>query len=385
MAFQPLVFSWNRENIGSITWPRSETAEIARAFLVPILQQRVETHIENVHADLELLQVDDHIIPVVVADSNELDAWIVSLYSQFVCYPLDELRRHCNRTLANICSVLPIALGGLLRLGRTNRIVYVNNWLTSTSLYPALGREEAAAILEYLVDRFPRHAIVFRSLNWKTVGPLFQTLLDLRGRRVFTRHVYVFSTSEPNRATKSQRAHLRRDYNLLKRHDYEILSSPPVEPPSPERLKKLYDDLYIFKYSKFNPRYTIEFFRAFITRRQLPLLMLRKNGMVDAVSVLFALNGVSTVPIFGYDMSLPKATGLYRSLSAATLSAAQAGGLIDHAGSGAGEFKSQRGYEQVAEYAVAFTRHLPWVRRLVWRLLAWYADWIVYPFSQRYG
>jgi len=43
--------------------------------------------------------------------------------------------------------------------------VMVNNWLLSTNLYPPSSNETLEAISRFLIERFPKHAIVYRSVN----------------------------------------------------------------------------------------------------------------------------------------------------------------------------------------------------------------------------
>ena len=53
----------------------------------------------------------------------------------------------------------------LLLWSKFEQVVFVNNWLLSTNLYPSMPHALMQALRDLLVRSFPQHAIIFRSVN----------------------------------------------------------------------------------------------------------------------------------------------------------------------------------------------------------------------------
>jgi hypothetical protein len=83
----------------------------------------------------------------------------------------------------------------------------------------------------------------------------------------------------------------------------------------------------------------------------------------------FARNGAMTIPLFGYDTSLPAETALYRHLTVEAFREASANHLLLHASAGVGKFKKNRGAERATEYNAVMVRHLPVGRQIPWKVI----------------
>jgi len=366
-------------SITGFAWPESEAGRLARTYLPPILSAGMPEYVENAHGEMFILEDGDLVLPVVVTDANEDDTYVVSIHTQYSSYAVDELHRYLSPTKAAIISAGPRALGAILRAAKTNRAVYVNNWLVSTALFPESGAEHLGTITEFLRGRFPQHAIVFRSLNEVTSAEWMRALAALGYRFLFSRLVYIMLRCDPDALPKNARRHLRQDGEMFARSGYQVRPSLRGSREEADALRRLYEALYLEKYSPHNPQYTSRFFRETMASGSLRVFTLQKGCRVAGVMGYFILAGVLTAPIFGYDTSLPQSLGLYRMLSSATLNFARVEGLVDHASAGVGAFKRVRGYRPTPEYTAVLADHLPLFSRHAWRLLERYANRVVLP------
>ena len=58
-------------------------------------------------------------------------------------------------------------MGNWLRRTNINKVIVVNNWMLSTNLYHSINEQQIEQITKVLVEKFPEHTILFRSLNNK--------------------------------------------------------------------------------------------------------------------------------------------------------------------------------------------------------------------------
>src|SRR5262249_2140198 len=142
---------------------------------------------------------------------------------------------------------------------------------------------------------------------------------------VISRQVYVL---DPRTGGHRKKTSYLRDRALARRSPYEWTTD--LGDADIPRLKRLYDDLYLDKYSRYNPRFTEEFFRAALNLGWLELQALRCGGRLDGVLGFVVRNGIMTTPLIGYDRSLPADIGLYRLISLRLIEEAQRRGLILH-------------------------------------------------------
>ncbi|MEV0581591.1 hypothetical protein [Nonomuraea sp. NPDC050310] len=330
-----------------VPWPDTPDGAFARAYLEPLLAGPVEAFVHNVWTEVAVLIVDGRtVLPITVNDDERGNAWVCSPYTHYVTYAKEELYLLDSRATRAVLGVALDALGLLARFSRLDRVVTVNNWLLSTNLYPALEPGQIAAVVAFLRERFPSHAIVFPSVN----EPFAEGgLLHVPGRQVYL--------IDPGRKAGRSRKRWRYDLRLIERHGYEV-----IEPDDPKRVVELYNLLYLDKYSRNNPQFT----ERFVGELPFTLRGLAKDGRLDAVLGYYERDGVITTPIFGYDTALPRELGLYRMLSALLYQIAVEHGWQVNDSAGAGEFKRLRGAEPCIEYRAVGLDHLPWRRRVAW-------------------
>jgi hypothetical protein len=275
------------------------------------------------------------------------------------------------------------ALEPLLRWSRFEHVVYVNNWLLSTNLYPPLDPATICEICAVLIRRFPRHPIIFRSVNERLNAPLLDDLLRLQFRAVFSRQVYLLDPQATERRYRKRKA-FRSDVLLARRTDYQWIGAGELDAADSQRLTELYADLYLHKYSFDNPRFNADFVAAALQQGWLTIWALQRHGRIDGVLGYVERHGVMTPPLLGYDRTVPQSAGLYRLLSLKLVEEAEQHGLVLHLSSGAAAFKRHRGSQPAIEYNLVYDRHCAARQRLPWRLLEVLTRRAIVPLMQRF-
>ncbi|HMV30232.1 MAG TPA: hypothetical protein PKE23_12645, partial [Anaerolineales bacterium] len=161
----PIAELFTRENIHSLPFPFTEDGEYARRYLIPLMSEDPQKYIRNVHnTQLMAVKVGETIIPITVTDFHPQNTYTVSPYSHYVSYGAFEEVKHLNNKLAEIAVKLVMTpISWYFRYAELDKVVFVNNYLLSTNLYPAINTEQLTVLSEALIKWFPDRAIVFRS------------------------------------------------------------------------------------------------------------------------------------------------------------------------------------------------------------------------------
>jgi GNAT acetyltransferase-like protein len=378
---------YSRDDLDTIPWPPGADGDYARRVLTPFVRDGTRPYIANVSAEVRVLIEGAVVSPVAVVDSaRQLSraSYVASPTTHYIDYARREVQLELadRPVLRRLLPPLMEALRPVLSGGQIEQAVYVNNWLLSTNLYPALSPDALRGILTQLVETFPRHAIVFRSVNDRLDGGLAGALAALGCRRVFSRQVYIL---DPRKGEYLKKKSYQKDRSLARRSPYRWLSAAQLTPADCPRLKELYDDLYLDKYSRYNPQFTEAFFREALRSQWLTLFALKREERIDGVLGFVERQGVMTTPLIGYDRSVPAEAGLYRLISFHLIEEAATRGLILHQSSGAAAFKQHRGSAPAMEYSFVYDRRLSPRRRLPWKLLAALSEYVVVPMMRRLG
>ena len=360
----PRLFT--RDTIHSLPFPKTDDGEYARRYLTPLMADDPQRYIRNVyHTRLMAVLAGETVIPITVTDFHPQNTYTVSPYSHYVSYGAFEEVKHLNNPLAEAAVKLvmnPVAL--YFRYAELDKVVFVNNYLLSTNLYPSISSDQISALSEALIRWFPDRAIVFRSVDQKKNPHVYQSLEKLGYDLVLSRQVWYM---DPVAALKTRQC--KEDVRVLKKNGYEVVGGRDLSDDELRRAAELYNLLYLEKYSYYNPQFTFDFLKLARDEGILHLHGLKKDGRLSAIMGFFVRNGAMTQPLFGYDTSLPLDEGLYRLLTLVTLQEGVKRGLLVHASGGVGRFKKVRGGESVTEYNAVFTAHLPRKRRLPWKLI----------------
>jgi hypothetical protein len=382
-----MIRLYDRETIDQVPWPTSPDGDYARRVLDPLVRHGPRRYIDNVDAEVYVLLAGEIVLPVVVSVPypSVANSYVCSPTTHYIEYAKREVELELSdrRLMRTLTPLLLDALKPLLRWSRFEQVVYVNNWLLSTNLYPPLDSATIRLIRDALIHRFPRHTIIFRSVNERLSAPLLRDLTRLRFLPTFSRQVYMLDPQAEQRRYRKRKA-FRSDVLLAKRTEYEWLSIDHSDPATTRRLAELYADLYLHKYSFDNPQFNEQFIDAAIRQRWLTIWALRHHGRIDGVLGYVERHGVMTPPLLGYDRAVPQTAGLYRLLSLKLVEEAEQQGLVLHLSSGAAAFKRHRGSQPAIEYNLVYDRHCLPRQRLPWRIFEIMTRRVIVPLMQRF-
>ncbi len=370
---------FTRADLSSLDWPCTPDGDYARRYLIPFMQDGPQKYIRNVYnTELLIAKVGEALLPLTVTDFHPDNAFICSPYSHYISYGgFEEVHRLNNPPLEALIRLLVLPIAAYFRHSDFDRVVYVNNWLLSTNLYPSLTEAQIEVLAGELPRRFTDRAIVFRSVDNLANPILYNSLKKVGYEMVLSRQVW-YQKPEETRHNKQFKV----DRSLWRRSDYEVVDGKQLTDDDISRALELYNLLYLTKYSHYNPQFTNEFMRLARDQGLLHLRGLRRAGSLDGVLGYFERHGLMTQPLFGYDTGLPQKEGLYRMLSLLTIQEGLSQGLTVHASAGVGGFKKLRGGKSVIEYNAVYHRHLPLRRQLPWKIMKRISDLAIPVFKK---
>lgn len=326
-----------------------------RSALVPAL-------IGNLTTELSWLCAGGAWLPVTQNDGRSATNYVCCPSSAYLDYAVEELRHFsAHPWLKTALGGLIAACRPLMRASGLDRQVQPNNWLVSTNLLPDLSAAEIAAATADITQRWPGHAIVWRSVNDRSTRAL-KRRFEAAGYRAFaSRQIYLFDCRDDAPRIGRDEA---RDRKCLTQDDYEVTGGP-WRAQDFERMAWLYQKLYLDKYTWLNPVYSAAFMARADATGLLSFMALRnRGGELDGVIGFFERGDTLTAPVVGYDTGLPAQTALYRRLMALALTRARNTRRLYNMSAGAAAFKRNRGGVAALEYMMVYDRHLGAGRRL---------------------
>lgn len=339
--------------------------------------------IENVNTKFRLLRVNDDVYFPVTINNDELDnSFVCSPFTAYSLYSKDEINRKIqNKIIKSILLVLINVISKLLKSGEIDKNVHVNNFLLSTNPYPQWSGEELLEITNLIKKDYPKHAIIFRSLNTHQHNKILLGLTKNEYQLIGSRQIYMFDLSYSDWL---KRRNNKYDIKLIKKEGLDFIDHSEMKPYLYDALK-LYQQLYLMKYSKYNPKFTLEYFN-FCYENEIILFQGYKdvNNTLKAFSGLFILGNTITSPLVGYDTHEPQKKGLYIHAAQLALKFKFETNLMLNLSSGAPKFKRMRGGQPVIEYSALYIKHLSLKRRLVWGTLKKVSNRVGVPLLKKY-
>jgi len=367
-----------------VPWPDSGEGRVARAYLEPLIEHGTTFAAPNLDADLGVAIVDGLVVPFTVSRELEDQSYIVSPYTHYITYGAEEIEKLDTPALERPLRRVVAGLGRAFGRARFDRVVYVDNWLTSTTLHALLPRDAWRSLIDALRARFPDHAVVVRGVDRRTSAALREDLESLGARFVFSRRVLF---QDPGDALRHRDG--RKDQRLLDRAladgSYRVIDLRELDDDGLSRVRDLYDLLYVEKWSRHNPQLTREYVIHAIRCGFLQgCALVSREGPIDGAFAAWVRHGLYYVPILGYDTGLPRERGLYRMLAALSSADALSRGVLVHDSAGVSDFKQNRGAVPQLEHLAVFDRHLPRHRRAPWRALGALMDHIGAPLIEHF-
>lgn len=373
---------YHSKNIDTLIWPDTVDGRYAENFLLPLVKKGISHYIDNIDAEAYILKIDDLVFPIIVSTENYSNSWVCSPYAHYISYGRESTGIVGNAFLSLCIKNLIVGLGTMSRLSKMNSVVYVNNWMFSTDLYPeGVCSQHIDSILSLLIQHFPRHTIVLRSLNKLTTDGLMNSLKNAGFHLMASRYVFVTDAKKDN-IFKTRI--LKSDLKLWKEHPYQILNEDELHVDECAQLLDLYRQLYVVQHSHLQPQFNEKYVKMLFERRLLKFKVLKSKGVIKGFAGYYKRNHVMMCPIFGYEKNERESNVIYRLLNTALLLEAKKEGLLFNQSAGAAFFKSIRRAEGCLEYIAIYTNHLPVYRKLFWSILKFFINKVGSKFMEKY-
>lgn len=341
--------------------------DFALSYLDPLIKQGSKYFINNVETQAMLLKINNIVFPCGLNNKEYNSSYVCSIYNALVSYSAEESHKLNNPILEYIIRAAITAQSMILKVGKIDKNLFVNNYLLSTNLYPNWSGEGIEIFTSEINAQYPAHAIIFRSLNYHTNAKQLSVLKKVGYQLIPTRQVYIFDTKLKNYNLTRD---LKKDRNIRKNSKYTLIRHKDISVLDFPRIVALYNMLYLEKYSQHNPQYNSAMMKHWHENNLLHILALKSpEGSLDGVIGIFENETTVSAPLVGYDTNLPQELGLYRQLISLVIDYASQNNKILNLSSGASNYKLNRGGQPFIEYAAVYTKHLPFYRRAIWRLI----------------
>lgn len=355
---------FDSNTIEQLIWPNSEEGLFAKKLLIPLVKDGAAAYFHNIKTEMMVLKVDDLVLPITINDFESDNSYVCSFYNYYIGLGSINASTIKNKLLRYLTTKFLMSLGIILKLGNIDKIVSVNNWLFSTNLYPKLNDSQILSIREFIQQKFPKHAIVFRSINKVDKNSPLNTLRNSKFHLIASRQIFLNDTKE---TTFFESRLFKGDLKLLKKTDY-ILDDLKNDFES-TKILSLYNEIYLDKYSKLNPQLNEKFVKLLIQHQIFNFKTLQKNDRIDGVIGYYSAHGVMSSPFFGYNTKVPQQANLYRLLSTVLTLEAKNKKQLYNQSSGASFYKSIRKANPTIEYSAVYIKHLSLSSRFMWKTL----------------
>ncbi len=318
--------------------------------------------IRNLHTDYQTLEIQGHIIPITKNQTDYHNSYVCSPYTAYISYARDELGLLSNKGLRWFLKGVIQVASGLLKLGKINQTIAINNWLFSTNLIPKWHAETIQNLTQHLSQENPKHSLTIRSLNQETDHDVMQNLQQQGWLLLPARQIYLFTKDD----NWWQRNNVKNDQRLLRKTKLTLVAPKDHQTQDFIDIENCFHQLFIEKHSQYNPQFTAVFFELAHRHQQVEFFSFKdKSGRIIASIGLFTQHNIITAPIVGYDTNLPQKLGLYRLLMAILLKITHERNQTLNLSSGASHFKRQRGGKPIIEYTALYVKHLPFTQRII--------------------
>lgn len=341
--------------------------------------------IENLHVKIERYFLKEGTtIMATRIDAIQANCYVASAYSMMVTYSKDEICKINSFFYQMFSHFLVNFFSLLLKSAKIDTLQVLNNYLLSTNFFSRFWEEEVSpqVLQDLAIQRHPNHALLIRSLNKIQNPKLIKKLEDKDWLCIVSRQVYIFQDWGKCKKTRN----FQIDKKLLNSTRFVFVVPNLEEIQDFEEAKRLYDKLYLEKYSIHNVQFSAIYLQALCKEGLLHLRLLKdtKNDCYVGVVGMMGEEDVITTPIVGYDTSYPLEDALYRRLIAYSLSYSMTRDYRLNLSSGAPLFKTLRGADATLEYMYVYVKHLCFYRRFIWRILSIISLYFYGPLLKRF-
>lgn len=351
-------------------------------FFKSLIEKDLCYFIENIKAELNLLKIDHHLIPILITTNSHQNSYVCSPYNHYISLASLPFSSIKNKWIKNYAFLGLQLFGSLIRAGDINQVVYINHSLLATDLQlNILSKYQIERLVEFIENKFPRHSIIFRSINSATCSKLQKNLKSLGFNFIASRKIHLTHPSPELFKTRI----IKSDLKLWKENPFTLVDLKNFTEQEEQRVLELYQMLSIDHHSHLNPKINLSFLQLLKRRPNFRFKVLMKDGVIEgAVGYHTNHENVFLCPFFGYNLNHPMKTQIYRILSTFLLLEAQKNGALFHQSAGASFYKTVRRAKSLIEYQGCYTKHLSFKQKITWLLLRSIMNSIGVSFMKKY-
>lgn len=356
---------YDAKNLDRCPWPENEEGQYSKKFLEPIIREGVTHFVDNIETQMGVLIVEDQVFPITINDSQYTNSFVCSPYTHYVSYASVVLDKLKNPFLKKTVETFLKVYESLMKQGKINKVIIVNNWLFTTNPIPKISPAALKKINSFLNGLFPNHAIVFRSITKSTCEECYDALKNNGYNLIASRYMYLLDGA--NDSVFKTRI-FKSDLKFFQESPFTVVKSDEINDADIPKLQELYNALYIKKYSVLNPQFNPRFFRHLIKNQLLNFRIAKENDQYVGIVAYTCQDKQMISTIFGYEPGENK-KGVYRYLSTILLLEAKKHQAMFNQSAGGSFYKKIRRAEGEMEYSAVYIKHLPFFRKVPWWIL----------------
>lgn len=342
-----------------------EKNETLEAFL---LKNGFSSLIHNIKTESLALTQGNQTLFATLNNKEYDNAHICSPYNIYIGYAKVSAKSFNNFWVRALIYSFTTLFGGLFKRLNLNKVIQLNNTLLTINIHPQEVSKFLPGIIQTLTQKYPTHAILWPRVNSSIDKDLYKELERNNFHLVPTKIVHIYDLNE----NYMKRSHTKRDLSLLKKSDYQIVRHDELAESDMVRIHELYQMLFIEKHVGYNPNLSLYYFKLCHQFRWFEFHALRNSdGIIDAFIAQVKKDNTMVCGPLGYDTEKPIKLGLYRMIIGLSLENAYSENCLYNLGSGNELFKLNRGSKREMEYNAVYYQHLPFYRRIPWKILAY--------------
>lgn len=343
--------------------PKNEYSLFVKEYFSEIEKYWTKKFIKNIEVEMKFIEIDNILIPLSFWNLKENCYTTSILWS--IKYALEELEKDKNTIKRIIYKFFLKSLYNILKIWKIEENIFVFNLFLSTILYPQISEKTIKNINNFLQKNFPNKAIIYRWINSDITKNLKEILEKEKFYKIASRQIFYFLPKNKenifkNKSYKEDKRVFEKMWFAIK---WDNFSEEEIW-----KIKECYDELYLEKYSFYNPQFTQDFYKNILKNPFFSINCLIDKD-VEAVFGYYTIDKQSTTPIFWYKEKNNFSKKLYRQITYLTIKEVlEKWNILNHS-SWVWKFKLNRWTKFDIEYIFVYYQNLPFFQKFSWRIL----------------
>ena len=342
-------------------------------------QHKLDSLILNASNESKIIDFDYNDTKIISSVTNKVknNVYPLSPYTLMINYGKDELVKIKSPILKALFSLLVELFSRTLKLVNIDKVNTVNNYLFATNTFSKEWESiKIKPLRELALNITPKHTLIIRSVNKLQHPNLFKNLKNDDWVAVAVKQIYIYNNKEKWQKSRNT----KNDKKLYNNKEFSFINSTDYE-----QAIKLYNSLYLDKYSIHNIQYSTLFLQELVENSLIKLFFLQDRQSQKIVGVIGVAQEETsmTVPMIGYDRAYSPKSGLYRRLVYKATEYAFESNCTLNFSSGAADFKRKRGAKAELEYIFVYCKHMPIGTRALWKTIQFLSKHLYAPMLKR--